>query len=378
MPRRRALLLAGLPFAGLPAAWPAGAAVAASAAVAPRPLQFPADFGAHPDLRIEWWYATGWLVPADAADAAPPAFGFQLTFFRSRTAVPPDHPSAFAAHQLIFAHAAVTDLAAGQLLHDQRIARAGFGIAQAGTGDTALTLRDWRLQRQGPVQRSLYRAEVHSATAGFALQLDLAATQPVLLQGQQGWSQKGPRPELASHYYTQPQLQAAGRLLRQGRAQAVRGLAWLDHEWAGPVLDDDAVGWDWLGINLHDGSALTASRMRRADGSTLWAGGSFRPAPAAGAEPGPVRSFAAHEVEFTPLRSWTSPTTRTTYPVQWRLQTPAGRFTVNALLDAQEQDSRASTGTVYWEGLSELLDAQGRRVGYGYLELTGYQQRLRL
>ena len=41
-------------------------------------------------------------------------------------------------------------------------------------------------------------------------------------------------------------------------------------------------------------------------------------------------------------------------------------------LDAQELDSRASTGTVYWEGLSELLDARGRRIGRGYLEMTGY------
>jgi predicted secreted hydrolase len=46
------------------------------------------------------------------------------------------------------------------------------------------------------------------------------------------------------------------------------------------------------------------------------------------------------------------------------------------LLDAQELDSRSSTGTVYWEGLSDLLDAQGQRVGRGYLEMTGYAKRI--
>ena len=61
-----------------------------------------------------------------------------------------------------------------------------------------------------------------------------------------------------------------------------------------------------------------------------------------------------------------------------RIDTPAGRFTVRALLDDQELDSRGSTGAVYWEGLSELLDDQGRRVGRGYLEMTGYAARLRL
>jgi predicted secreted hydrolase len=64
--------------------------------------------------------------------------------------------------------------------------------------------------------------------------------------------------------------------------------------------------------------------------------------------------------------------------VEWTVQSPAGRHTVTALADAQELDSRASTGTVYWEGLSELLDAQGRRVGLGYLEMTGYVGQLKL
>jgi predicted secreted hydrolase len=60
------------------------------------------------------------------------------------------------------------------------------------------------------------------------------------------------------------------------------------------------------------------------------------------------------------------------------VECPAGRFTVNALLDAQELDGRGSTGSVYWEGVSELLDAGGRRVGLGYLEMTGYAAALRL
>jgi predicted secreted hydrolase len=139
------------------------------------------------------------------------------------------------------------------------------------------------------------------------------------------------------------------------------------------------VGWDWIGMNLFDGSALTAFRLRRPDdhpqGPTLWAGGSWRSAG------GAVRDFPPQALRFTPQRRWTS--TRhgapVHYPVQWRIDTPAGSFIVQALLDDQELDSRASTGTVYWEGLSELLDAgSGRRVGLGYLEMTGYAGRLRL
>jgi predicted secreted hydrolase len=83
-------------------------------------------------------------------------------------------------------------------------------------------------------------------------------------------------------------------------------------------------------------------------------------------------AFAAHDVHWKPGRSWRSPGSGASYPVHWQIDCPAGRFDVRALADAQELDSRASTGTLYWEGLSELLDAQGRRIGLGYLEMTGY------
>ena len=47
----------------------------------PRPLEFPADHGAHPDYRTEWWYFTGNLTAANGA-----AYGFQLTLFRTALA----------------------------------------------------------------------------------------------------------------------------------------------------------------------------------------------------------------------------------------------------------------------------------------------------
>ena len=359
---RRRLMLMGT-MAALPA-W------GAPQGVRPRPLRFPADFGAHPDTRIEWWYATGWLHAAEPAapdnGGATPAFGFQITFFRSRTEVDAGHPSRFAATQLVFAHAALTDLGARRLRHDQRIARSGFGLAFADGGDTRVALRDWRLSRSGAPEASVYSTRAASDSAGFAFELRLAASQPLLLQGVDGYSRKGPRPAQASHYYSQPQLGVTGTLQLDGRPLAVRGRAWLDHEWSDTLLDAQAVGWDWIGMNLHDGSALTAFRLRRADGSSLYAGGSFR---AAG---GAARNFGPDEVRMQAGRRWASPGTQVVYPVEWRVATPAGEFNVRALLDSQELDSRASTGTVYWEALSELRDDQGRLVGHGYLEMTGY------
>lgn len=330
-----------------------------------RPLSFPRDFGAHPELRTEWWYITGHGTAEGGRE-----LGFQLTFFRTRVDAAQGLRSRFAARQLIFAHAAVTDLAGGRLLHDQRIAREGFGLAQAATEDTALRLDGWTLKRSGSLERSHYRALL--AAREFTLDLDFESTQPLLLQGEQGLSRKGPEARQASYYYSRPQLAAHGRITLGGQPLQVQGRAWLDHEWSEELLHPEARGWDWLGMNLDDGSALTAFRLRRADGSSLWDGGSFRSAGRA------VRNFPAGSVRFEALRTWTSPLTQARYPVDWRVHTPAGPFEVRARLDAQELDSRNSTGAVYWEGLSHLLDAQGQRLGQGYLEMTGYAAPLRL
>jgi predicted secreted hydrolase len=348
--RRRALVLAA----------PAAALARPAFALPPARLQFPRDFGAHPDLRTEWWYLTGSLAAGERE------FGFQVTFFRTRVDAAQPLQSKFAAKQLVFAHAALTDVQGRRLRHDQRIAREGFGIAYAATADTDVRLHDWSLQRAA----GRYRAQV---TGGeFALDLRCATTQPVLLQGTQGLSRKGPRPDEASYYYSEPQLDVAGSVKLQGRSYDVRGRAWLDHEWSEELLAPDAVGWDWIGMNLDDGSALTAFRLRRQDGSALWAGGSFR------APGGPVQVFGPDEVTFTPQRRWTSGLSQASYPVEWRVRTPAGAFAVAAVVDDQELDSRGSTGAIYWEGLSNLLDTRGKRVGRGYLEMTGYAQRLRM
>ena len=361
---RRQVLLAAL-------AAPLGAGAASPARALPqRALQFPADLGSHPEVATEWWYCTGQLNAGSGSKAE--VFGFQITFFRARVAATQALESAFAAKQLVFAHAAVTDVRKQKLWHDQRIARAGFGVAYAATHDTDVKLRDWSLKRQPGAWAAPYQAVARGAN--FAFDLALTPTQPLLLQGEQGLSRKGPQPDQASYYYSVPQLQVKGQLRLGSQLLPVQGSAWLDHEWSQALMHPQAVGWDWLGMNLLDGSALTVFQMRDASGQALWGGGSFR-----SANPGATpQVFAADQVQFTPLRWWTSPSSQTRYPVAWRVRTPAGVFSVQAAVDNQELDSRLSTGAIYWEGLSDLLDSEGRLVGRGYLEMTGYASALRL
>ena len=135
-------------------------------------LVFPRDRGAHPDFRTEWWYITGQAeTRATSGEASPRRFGFQLTFFRSRVDGTAQMKSNFAARQLIFAHAAVTDVQGGKLWHDQRIAREGFGVASASQQDMALKLRDWTLTANGP----RYDAELPATDFGLSLQFEETA-----------------------------------------------------------------------------------------------------------------------------------------------------------------------------------------------------------
>jgi predicted secreted hydrolase len=371
-PSRRQLLQGA---AGL--AWPAVHAQPVhrpGEALQPRALHFPRDHGTHNETRTEWWYLTG-----QARDAAGRDFGFQVTFFRSRVDGTQGLRSALAARQLLFAHAAITDVQGGRLLHDQRIARwNGEAPVQAlergvfaSAEDTHVVLRDWSLQRHPGGGH--YTARV----VGDELGIDLQAVprQAWLLQGEQGFSRKGPDTSQASFYVSQPHLAVQGTLALQGQRFEVRGTAWLDHEWSEALLHPEAVGWDWIGMNLFDGHSLTAFQLRRKDGSKLWAGGSFRAAGSAQSSTDIAR-FSPAEVDFQPRRWWTSPLTRARYPVEWVVRTRGETYTVKAVIDPQELDSRASTGTVYWEGLSDLIDRHGKAVGRGYLEMTGYVQRL--
>lgn len=327
---------------------------------ADRGIELPRDYGSHPEFRTEWWYVTGWLTTR-----AGESLGFQVTFFRTRLDLHDDNPSAFTPRQLIIAHAAISDPRRGRLWQDQRIERAGFGLADARTGDTDVWVGTWGLARAG----SGYHT--HIAGTDFSLDFGFAPTQAPMLNGAAGVSRKGPDPAAASYYYSEPHLAVTGRITRAGRDDEVSGEAWLDHEWSSEYLDPQAVGWDWIGINLQDGGALMAFQIRGADGAARWSGGSLRNAD------GRLQILGPDDVAFTPQRRWKSPRTGIDYPVVWDVRAGAQHYTLEPLLDDQENDTRLSTGAIYWEGAVRAL-TNGKTAGRGYLELTGYGEKLRL
>jgi predicted secreted hydrolase len=323
-------------------------------------LAFPRDYGSHPQFRTEWWYVTGWLRTPGGEP-----LGFQITFFRTKPGVGDDNPSSFAPRQILIAHCAISDPKRGRLWQDQRIRRAGLGLAEAETGDTRVWIDSWTFEREA----GAYTAKIDAVD--FGLDLTLSPTQSELLNGHFGLSRKGPKPQSASYYYSLPHLRVAGTILRQGAADRVTGEAWFDHEWSSEYLDDQAVGWEWIGINLDDGAALMAFRIRGKLGESRWAGGTLRSAD------GSVRILEPADVDFHAVRQWASPRTGVRYPVAWHVRAGSREFDLEPLLDDQENDTRLSTGAIYWEGAVRMYE-QRRLVGRGYLELTGYGESLQL
>ena len=373
---QRALLLAG---AGTNGGWvqPAHSAAFAYAPVVPgAALQFPRDYGAHPDHRIEWWYVTGWLDRIGLTHAPP--CGFQVTFFRVRTPLQAG-TSRFTATQLLFAHVAVSDPRVGHILHQERAARAGFGLAEADVTDTDVLIRDWRLRREPSSASGAYQTTIQAKE--FALRLALLPTQAVLLQGHEGFSQKGPAIENASYYYSEPHLRVSGELTVRGKRETVSGTAWLDHEWSSTLMPPGAIGWDWLGLNLDDGGALMTFQLRGSNelrgsnqpASAVWSAAKLRHAD------GSVLQPARNTFSFAPLRYWTSPQGGR-YPVETRVTLGERSLHLRPLFDAQELHAQ-TMGNTYWEGAVtayEGEDSNAKRIGRGYWELTGYGKPLRV
>ena len=323
-------------------------------------LAFPKDWGSHPNFRTEWWYVTGWLTTAQGEP-----LGFQITFFRSKPDIDEHNPSAFAPRQLLIAHCALSDPKRGRLWQDQRIRRAGLGLADASEKDTDVWIENWSLKHTA----QSYVAKIDADE--FSLDLALSETQAVLLNGEGGVSRKGPEQRAASYYYSLPHIRVAGTISRGAAKSQVSGEAWFDHEWSSNYLDADAAGWDWIGINLDDGSALMAFQIRGLEGERRWAGGTLRSAE------GTTQILQPAEVAFRAGRPWRSPRTGIAYPVEWSVRAGAREFRLKPLFDDQENDTRLSTGSIYWEGAVQAFE-NDRSAGRGYLELTGYGQRLHL
>ena len=376
--RPRAGGAGGLAAAALGAALCAGGAVDAGAAgpdgAAGRVLpgyayEFPRDHFAHPAFDSEWWYYTGNLFTAGGRH-----FGFEVTFFRRKREIERAEPSAWDLDQVWLAHFAITDTEGQRFFVDERVNRAGPGIAGSDLEGRRIWNGNWSLAWRpgggaGPTQ------VLTAMNRDAALRLTLTPAKPVVVHGRDGVSRKvAGDPRAVSHYLSFTRLSAAGTIVVDGREHAVSGTAWMDHEFFSDYPMADKVGWDWMSIQLEDGVDLMLFGLRDARGGH----GPDTTGTLVAADGG-ARRIEWGGVRLRPGRRWRSEATGAEYPVEWEVAVPALdlRLEVRPRLDGQEVFTGDGLLPAYWEGAVLVSGARAGRpvAGVGYLEMTGYRER---
>ena len=332
---------------------------------------FPGDHGSHPTYRTEWWYYTGHLRAKNGR-----SFGFELTFFRR--GVPPEDittlPSKWSVKDLYLAHFAVTDINGKRFHFSEKFSREGLGKAGADESRLRVWIDNWRAEAATDptgVHTLVARDETH------ALSLTLQPAKPLVTHGAAGISRKGKEVGQASHYYSFTRLVTSGMLTIDGESFDVTGLSWMDHEFGSGDLGADQVGWDWFSIQLEDNTELMLYQMRLKDGSSDLASSGTVVSP-----DGRARHLEVTDFQIESTGTWTSAESKATYPSRWRLKFPSFDLVLDVvpLLADQELRTSHSTKVSYWEGAVAVTGTkQGKPIkGQGYVELTGYVERLKM
>lgn len=333
-------------------------------AIGPYEWRFPEDHGPHHGFQTEWWYYTGNLATEEGR-----RFGYQFTIFR-RAITPdtPDSESEWRTNQLYLAHFTVTDVARAAFHQSQRLSRASAGLAGA-TADPVyrIWLEDWEATA---LDADAQQLRITAAMDGAAIDLTLTQAKPPALQGEGGLSPKSDEPGNASYYYTLSRLETNGTITVGGEDYAVTGSSWMDHEFSTSALGADAVGWDWFGLHLDDGTELMLGQIRlEGGGIDPVFGGLYVRAD------GSTHALAADDFTIEATGTWTSPHTGATYPAGWHLSVDVGQAAPLELsLEPLVADQELTEGISYWEGAVRIT---GDVTGYGYAELTGYTSPMR-
>lgn len=312
---------------------------------APSPVfEFPADHGAHPEYRIEWWYLTANMTGPDGT-----AYGLQWTLFRS--ALAPHERQGWTSPQIWFGHAAVTTPDTHYAA--DRYARGGIGQAGVNSAPFAAWIDEWQLAGD-----SFDDMRLTAAGPEFAYDVELRAKGPLVFHGEGGYSVKSAQGQ-ASYYYSQPFFDLSGTLTLPEGDVRVTGTAWLDREWSSQPLAADQTGWDWFSLSFDAGDKLMGFRLRQSDGSYYTSGTWITPE-------GQTTALPDGEFDATPLV--TNPVAGRDIPTRWRLEVPSKDL--NVTVQALNPQSWMDLTVPYWEG---PVRVSGSTSGTGYLEMTGYE-----
>lgn len=310
----------------------------------PANLQFPADHGGHPDFGIEWWYLT-----ANLTDKTDNPIWLQWTLFRT---LAPQPENTWSNGQFYMAHFSIHS-------ETQHIAREKFaqgGVGNVGVNSDLMFIDDWQLSKNLAGRPS---ALTLSIPDDVELDLSFNAKQSVLLQGDEGYSEKYPNTGLASYYYSVPDIQVNGQIKLKGQHHSVKGHAWYDHEWSSAFLNEHFTGWQWFSLHLEDNTKLMLFTLQPTKASELaqyWYG-KYRK------DNEETVSLTDNQIHIVPLQYIDSKMGK--IAIEWRLQIPTIHLDVTIHALKREQISPFSV--LYYEG---AVNVSGSTNGVGFVEMT--------
>ena len=300
------------------------------------PLTFPADLRQPPAVSHRVVVRHGLAEHRRTASR----WAFKSRSFARKPDIDANNPSAFTPHQLLIAHCALSDPKRGRLWQDQRIRRAGLGLAEAAVGDTDVWIDRWSLKRDAAGYPAKIDAEDFSFDSRRSPKRKPCCSTAMPASAARAGG--GGRELLL-----QPAAPAGGghhRAPGQRRPRHRRSLVRSRMVQRVPRRRGGGLGLDRHQFGRRRG-ADGVSHPRRARRDS--AGPAARCAPATGKvqilRPDGCRVSRAGG-------SGLSPRTRIAYPVEWHVRAGTREFDLEPLLDDQENDTRLSTGAIYWEG----------------------------
>lgn len=308
-----------------------------------KPVTLPEDEAPHKDP-VEWWYYTG-VLKAESGES----YGFELVVFQAFIVGQPAY----------LAHFAVTDLAKKSFALDTQLSLGPQPPAKAGFD---LTVGGWRVAGHDG------KDQLAASMKGYAIELNLAAKKPVVLQYGKGWMTVGSTKPF--YYYSYTDMAVSGSITVDGVKKNVTGTTWMDHQWG--TMGQDYSGWDWFSLRLDDRTDVMLFTVRR-PGKPGFNGGTVIDAAGKGLE------LKDTDFSVKSTGQWVSPHTQGTYPHGWTVTIPSQQLDVTITPLVADQEFHQSIGgtPIYWEGLCRISGTRaGKPIGGdAYVELTGYAKK---
>jgi predicted secreted hydrolase len=321
-------------------------------------LEFPLDHSFHKDYRLEWCYFVGNLQSAEGMD-----IGYELSFFRAKLDGRED---------IFPVHFAISD-PKNKKHHTNDVLHRRFGSI-ASYSNSKIQSGDYSIEIKSPLEFEI-KANPRGASMSLQLHLSILSQKEILPQGIDGVSPKSRKyPDIVSNYYSIPRLKTKGFIRLDSKEYEIKdGLTWMDHEWSSPINQtENRIGskesqWDWICINLDNGTDIMAFNFRYSDKEQSESFGTIRDAS------GKIHYLKEEGyVSFLPKNKiWKSQKTQKKYPMEWNLKLGAYTLEISPTFEEQEFIADRSTRNSYWEGGVRVVgEYEGKIVkGNGYLEL---------